>query len=239
MCTPDWNGWLASQWGPSSDCDGSALIIGLASNVVTGQNPSYTVQDFLSLFPKFGGPSITLAGVGTTANNPVVTVGSASGLAVGNLVAGANIPDGAVITAIAGLNVTLSQAPLTTGSISMTVWNASTLPVPVLLALVYLATSCLVQARWLEQWQWAMALFIAHYATLYAKSDGNPLSNIGQIAAQGIATGIQVSKSVGDVSVSYQPIQGIETWGAWNLTVYGQQLATLAKVVGTGPMLLY
>jgi uncharacterized membrane protein (DUF2068 family) len=74
---------------------------------------------------------------------------------------------------------------------------------------------------------------------LYARSDGNPSSTIGNIAAQAITTGIQVAKSVGDVNVSYQPIQGIEEWGAWNLTVYGQQLATMAKVIGAGSMLLW
>ena len=113
-------------------------------------------------------------------------------------------------------------------------------PVPnvVLQAYITLASASLVQARWLEQWPIAMALFVAHFATLYAKSDGNPLSTVGQIAAQGISTGIQVGKSVGDVSVNYQPVTGLEDWGSWNLTSYGQQLATMAKIVGAGPMLL-
>lgn len=59
------------------------------------------------------------------------------------------------------------------------------------------------------------------------------------IAAQGVATGIMVSKAVGDVSASYQPLTSLESWGAWNLTKYGQQLATAAKVVGSGPALVW
>jgi hypothetical protein len=68
-------------------------------------------------------------------------------------------------------------------------------------------------------------------------SPGAP--NGAEIAAQGLAGGIQVSKSVGDVSVSYQPLSALESWGAWNLTSYGQLLATQAKIVGMGPALLW
>lgn len=60
-----------------------------------------------------------------------------------------------------------------------------------------------------------------------------------QIAAQGLAGGIQTSKSVGDVSVSYQPLESLADWGAWNLTKYGQQLATMAAVIGSGPMVIW
>ena len=59
------------------------------------------------------------------------------------------------------------------------------------------------------------------------------------IAAQGLAGGIQTSKGVGDVSVSYQPLASLEQWGQWQLTKYGQQLATMASVIGGGPMWLY
>ena len=63
--------------------------------------------------------------------------------------------------------------------------------------------------------------------------------NGAEVAAQGLAGGIQTSKSVGDVSVGYTPLAALEDWGAWNLTIYGQQLATMARVVGMGPALIY
>jgi hypothetical protein len=59
------------------------------------------------------------------------------------------------------------------------------------------------------------------------------------IAAAGLAGGIQTSKSVGDVSVSYQVLTSLENWGAWNLTRFGQLLATMARVIGSGPALIW
>ena len=72
---------------------------------------------------------------------------------------------------------------------------------------------------------------------MQAFTSGQP--NGAQIAAQGLAGGIQASKSVGDVSVSYQVLTSLEEWGSWQLTSYGQQLATAAKVMGAGPMVVY
>jgi hypothetical protein len=83
-------------------------------------------------------------------------------------------------------------------------------------------------------------------ATLYATwpvqqqvfSPVAPVSGAA-VAAQGLAGGIQTSKSVGDVSVGYQTLSSLANWGAWNLTRYGQQLATMAAVVGSGPMVIW
>ena len=61
----------------------------------------------------------------------------------------------------------------------------------------------------------------------------------GAVAAAGLAGGIQTSKSVGDVSVSYSVLSSLASWGAWNLTKFGQLLATMAKVIGSGPMLIW
>ena len=61
----------------------------------------------------------------------------------------------------------------------------------------------------------------------------------GAVAAAGLAGGIQTSKSVGDVSVSYQVLTSLESWGAWNLTRFGQLLVTMAKVIGSGPMIFW
>ena len=56
-----------------------------------------------------------------------------------------------------------------------------------------------------------------------------------QIAAQALSQGILSSKSVGDVSASYESLKALEDWGQWVLTRYGQQLTTAAKVIGSGP----
>jgi hypothetical protein len=79
------------------------------------------------------------------------------------------------------------------------------------------------------------------YATwpveVQAFTSGQP--NGATIAAQGLAGGIQTAKSVGDVSVSYATLDSLKEWGALQLTSYGQQLATMARVVGSGPMVIW
>lgn len=64
-------------------------------------------------------------------------------------------------------------------------------------------------------------------------------ASTAQIAAQGLAWGIQTSKAVGDVSASYKPLESLTDFGAWNLTIFGQQLATMAKIIGMGPILVW
>jgi hypothetical protein len=241
--TPNWTAWLDSVWGPSFECAGFGSIVAGASNLVFGSNPPYTVQDFLAIYPKYGGPTLTPAPTGTaTANSKTLTaVSSTANIAVGNPIADSAglFPDGTFVTAIGTGTLTLSNAASGSGATTITVWNAPPLPFAVIQAYIALASSCLIQARWLEQWPIAMSLFVAHFLTLYAQTDGNPNSTASQIASQGIATGVQVAKSVGDISVSYQALQGIEDWAAWNLTKYGQMLATMARVVGAGPLFLY
>lgn len=112
-------------------------------------------------------------------------------------------------------------------------------PDAVLSAYITLASACLVQERYQEMWPIAMGWFIAHFLTLYLQSDGNPASTAAQAAAQGLSRGIQVATSVGDVSVSYQAIEGLDSWASWTLTTYGQQFATVAKVMGSGSMYVW
>lgn len=112
-------------------------------------------------------------------------------------------------------------------------------PVPVLTMYIALASACLSQARWGAQWQFGMALFIAHYCTLYLQSEGQAGTTAGQVAASGLAKGIAISQSVGDVSVSYEPVtRDFGSWGAWQATTYGAQLITIAKIVGWGIMVI-
>jgi hypothetical protein len=112
-------------------------------------------------------------------------------------------------------------------------------PDAVLSAYITFANACMVQARYQDMWPMVMGWFIAHFLTLYLQSDGNPSSTATQAAQQGLARGIQVSTSVGDVSVSYQAVEGLDDWASWTLTTYGQQFATIAKVMGSGSMYIW
>lgn len=240
MATPDWDLWLASQWGPGFEGPGyPPAIVQLASNLAFGANPPYYVQDFLAMYPKFGGTPLS---VETEATEESATVAiPAAGISVGNPVTDSAglFPDGTVISSVGTSMVSLSNQATGSGPTTLTIWNATLIPLVVMLAYIALASSCLVQARWLDGWTVAMGLFVAHFLTLYAQSDGTPNSNIGMIAAQGLSTGITVAKAVGDVSRNYQAVEGITDWGAWNLTSYGQQFATMARLVGSGPLFLF
>lgn len=94
--------------------------------------------------------------------------------------------------------------------------------------------------RWGETWRLAAGLFVAHYATLYLKTiQNNPdgSANIAGATASGQMFGIVTSASLGDASVSYDTSAATNlttNWGQWNLTAYGQQYASLARMMCMG-----
>jgi hypothetical protein len=292
--------------------------------MVFGQNPPYCLDDFKAVYPKFFGLPTALSGCVTTLGSKVVTVPSMNGLDYGQFIqAWGTFPKGTVICGLGANEITLSTAALaTSGTATLQVYQSPPVPVGVILLYLNLAYASLVFERWQEQWLVAVALYIAHFLTLYAKSDssevfetlqtavhgetpsgtvpgtvytlsavppGNTLQaltkngsflvpgtaytlsgntitltaatvtddvlyatwpvevqaftsgqpNGATIAAQGLAGGIQSSKTVGDVSVSYATLDSLKGWGALQLTSYGQQLVTMACVVGAGPMVVY
>jgi hypothetical protein len=248
---PDWNLWLSTgPWGPSVD-DSCYIpaIVWLASNVVVGSNPPYYIQDFYAAYPKWAGTPLAIPGATTTAGSPSITLAASipTGTAAGFPIAGPGIPDGALILSASGSNITLTM-PATASATGqqLTTWPTPTVPLQIILAYITLASACLVQERWQDMWPLAMGLFVAHYLTLYGYTDLPPSGSSAtmtpyQIALQGYASGIMTSKAAGDLSVGYSVLSGygLNNWGAWNLTTYGQQLATLAKVVGMGGMFLW
>ena len=94
--------------------------------------------------------------------------------------------------------------------------------------------------RWGEEWRLAAGLFTAHYATMYLKTiERNPdgSTSISNAAASGQMFGIVTSASLGDASVSYDTTAATNlttNWGQWNLTAYGQQYASLARMMCMG-----
>lgn len=238
---PNYTTCLENWWGWPNDRIDALYLLGGASNIVVGSNPPFTIQDFFSFHPKFGGQA-SLVYAATTENSNTVSITPmnpepTSGIPVS---CPGVIPNGTFISSVSGNTLTLSSEAISTqAQILFTIWNASILPIAVINAYMFLASASLVQARWREQWGVGMGLFISHFLSLYAKADGNINSDVNQIAAQGLSNGILISKSAGDVSAGYTPVQGLDNWGAWNLTVYGQMLATLAKVIGSGPVLLW
>lgn len=94
--------------------------------------------------------------------------------------------------------------------------------------------------RWGETWRLAVGLFVAHYATLYLKTiQNNPdgSSNIATAASAGGQYGIVTSASLGDASITYDTTAATNlttNWGQWNLTAFGQQYASLARMMCMG-----
>jgi hypothetical protein len=159
---------------PTSD-DGyfsASGLIGIASNIRVGSNPSFLISDFLMMYPQFG----------------------------------------------------------------------TSFPADILQMYVDLANAAIQQARWRSYWKPAMGWFIAHFCTIYLQGSANPASGAAAALAAGQAVGLNTSESVGDVSASidYNTIaQDLDGWAAWKLTIYGQQLATIGKIVGKGGMYVY
>lgn len=105
-----------------------------------------------------------------------------------------------------------------------------------------LASSCIQQARWQSYWHIAIGWFVAHFCTMYLQGTADPNSGAGAVLAAGKAAGLNTSESVGDVSASidYDMVaRDLDGWAAWKLTVYGQQLATVGKLVGKGGMYVW
>ena len=114
------------------------------------------------------------------------------------------------------------------------------IPAPVMSAFIAMANSTVAEARWGETWRLACGLFVAHYATMYLRqSKGNTSgsANATQAAESGALVGIVSSASLGDASVSYDTsaaTQATQNWGQFNLTTYGQQYASLARLFVLG-----
>lgn len=115
-------------------------------------------------------------------------------------------------------------------------------PQPIVQMYIDFADACIREARWHSSWRIAMGWFVAHFLTLYLQGVADPDSGAAGVMAAGQAKGLNTSESVGDVSVSmdYTQIgQDLDGWAAWKLTIYGQQLATVGKLLGKAGMYVY
>lgn len=236
--TPNYGALLGVIWGNYYDGIASSVVAS-ASGIIVGNNPPYSATDLFAVYPNFGGKAVVTSGTLDGATNQITNV-NVAGLVIGCLIAGVGIPSGTTITSINGTTITLSANTTQAGSnVALTAYPAPIVPLPIIAAYIFLATSSIVQQRYQEMWLMAMALFIAHYLTLWLQTQSStPNANALQIASSGLAMGIKVAKSAGDVSTGQQVLAGLEDWGAFQLTAYGQQFITIAKVIGSMPMFL-
>jgi hypothetical protein len=93
--------------------------------------------------------------------------------------------------------------------------------------------------NWGNQWKLGMCLFVAHFCTVYLMSFQPAEASAAAVIASAQTKGLVSSKSVGDVSVSYDfslAVQNVEEWGQFNLTIFGNQFASLSKLMNMGGM---
>lgn len=153
-------------------------IISDASNIKTGLNPPFTLEDFFSVYPQYGPRKD----------------------------------------------------------------NSYIVPEIVMDMYLKLADASVKESRWHTYWKTGMCFFIAHFCTLYLQGVADASSDAAAILDAGKAKGLDTSVSVGGVSVStdYSTIANdLNGWAAWKLTIYGQQLATIAKMISKGGMYIY
>lgn len=101
------------------------------------------------------------------------------------------------------------------------------------------ANDSVLPSRWGSMWRYVAGLYAAHFSALYLQTYAEASSSASQAAAGAQLVGAVKSASMGDTSISYDNsaiTAGTEKWGAWNGTQYGQQLVTLARLVGMGGM---
>lgn len=93
--------------------------------------------------------------------------------------------------------------------------------------------------RWGSMWRYAAGLYVAHFSAMYLQTYAQSSLNERQAAASAQQIGVVKTAAMGDTTVTYDNsaiTSGTEKWGAWNTTQYGQQLVTLARMIGMGGM---
>jgi hypothetical protein len=307
MAWQNLNQFLQECWGWSNETSAGLALIASASNVFVGDNPPYSISDFVAFHPQFAGcatrvqgtidgasgnvlnlstvtglatgqlvtgpgiqvgsliasltPGPILATATTVLNNANIIVSSIAGIVVGKPISGTGIPANTTVLAAIGNTVTMSAEATATGTnvpiqvganpsmvlslpttevgtVYVNVFTTPMIPAIVMKAFIYLASSQIQVKRWCELWPFGMGLLIAHNCELFIKAyAGGPGSSMARVAEAGLALGVKTSKSAGDVSSGMTALPGLEGWGAYQLTLYGQQFATYAKGIGSGNML--
>ena len=115
----------------------------------------------------------------------------------------------------------------------------SLVPEKILDQFISQANDSVLPSRWGSMWHYAAGLYTAHFSALYLQTYAPASASAAQAAARAQQTGAVKSATMGDTTISYDNsaiTSGTEKWGAWNATQYGQQLVTMARLVGMGGM---
>lgn len=113
----------------------------------------------------------------------------------------------------------------------------SLVPETMLQVFVNNANASILPSRYGEIWRYAVGLYVAHFSALYLKTYSDGSASTARASATGQQTGLVKEATMGDTTISYdnEAIASAK-WGAWNATQYGQQLVTMARMIGMGGM---
>lgn len=133
----------------------------------------------------------------------------------------------------------LEDFPQFTKKVSEDSEQVSLVPDAMLGLFINQANDSVLPTRWGGMWRYAAGLYTAHFSALHLQTYAEASASASQAAAGAQLVGAVKSAAMGDTSISYDNsaiTAGTEKWGAWNGTQYGQQLVTLARLVGMGGM---
>ena len=115
----------------------------------------------------------------------------------------------------------------------------SLVPDPMLQVFISNANASILPGRYGEIWRYAAGLYVAHFSALYLKTYSDGSVTPARAAATGQQTGLVKEATMGDTTISYDNeaiTEASAKWGSWNATQYGQQLVTMARMIGMGGM---
>ncbi len=115
------------------------------------------------------------------------------------------------------------------------------MPPEVLELMLQQANDTVLESRWHARWKLGVCLYAAHLLTLWLKTATPDGADDAAVAAAGQSRGTVTSKSVGGISVSYGASEAtgdLTGYGSLKDTVYGQQFASMARLVGRGMMVV-
>ncbi len=115
------------------------------------------------------------------------------------------------------------------------------MPPEVLELMLQQANDTVLESRWHARWKLGVCLYAAHLLTLWLKTSTPDGADNAAVAAAGQSRGTVTSKSVGGISVSYGTSEAtgdLTGYGSLKDTVYGQQFASMARLVGRGMMVV-
>lgn len=222
------DGWVVTGLGIPNN-GAPVTVTNIAGLVVTLSQP-VTLNGTVPL--QFADPvgSYQITAIGATTTQ----------FTVGQFLVGPGISGGSLVTAYNSVTQTLTLSKQVSASgtgVTFITYPTPFAPIAVIQLFINLAQSSVMSARWMDTWYLAVGLYVAHFLTLWMRSETGPNTTAAQIVQSGLQIGMLTSKSVGDVSAGIETIKGfLSEWGDWQLTLYGVQFATYAAAIGSGPV---